>query len=204
MEIKKLVLGEIEVNCYLISTENAAVVIDCGYYTKEAEDFLNNNSSKERLIILTHGHFDHIGAAPLLRDKTNVKIAVGEHDAEALKDPYLSYAAQFRQEIIPFTADILLKDGESLKVGDLEFKVLNTPGHTHGSICLLCGKTLFSGDTLFCESVGRTDIGGSFTVLKKSLAMLMKLGDDVTVYSGHGPTTTIKHEKKFNPYIQYI
>lgn len=203
MEIRKIVLGEIEVNCYLLSTENAAVVIDCGYYSKEAEDFLNNNSSKERLIILTHGHFDHIGGAPLLREKTGVKIAVCEHDAEALKDPYLSYAAQFRQEITPFTADILLEDGETLKVGDINFKVLNTPGHTSGSICLLCGKILFSGDTLFCESVGRTDIGGNWGELKKSLAMLMKL-DDVTVYSGHGPTTTIKHEKKFNPYIQYI
>lgn len=204
MEIKKRVLGDIEVNCYLLSTEKAAVVIDCGYYSKEVENFLIENSYKERLIILTHGHFDHIGGVALLREKTNVKIAIGEFDGNATDNPYINYSAQFGEELDPFGADIFLKDNDLLQIGDIEFKVLHSPGHTAGSICLLNDDILFSGDTLFYESVGRTDIGGNMSQLVNSLSKLMKLDGNIIVYSGHGPETTIAHEKKYNPFIRHI
>ena len=157
MEIKALVLGVLDVNCYLVSTEKAAVVIDPGFRSVEALDFLKNAKDKERLILLTHGHFDHIGYADELARLTDTKIAIGEFDAPALSENTVNLSALFGAPLKPFCADIILADGQMLNVGDIEFKVIHTPGHTVGGVCYLCGDTLFSGDTLFAGSIGRTD-----------------------------------------------
>ena len=202
MEIKKLVLGYIGENCYLVSSDNAAIVIDPGYESQEAEEFLKENSGKQRLILLTHSHFDHIGGAEKLRDNTDTKIAIGETEAPSLLDKSLT--EMFGVDINPFSADIELKDNEIVTVGDLEIKVIFTPGHTKGGVCYYINGVLFSGDTLFHESIGRTDFpGGSFAILKESVKMLYADFDGKTpVLSGHGEETTIEHERNFNPYIR--
>ncbi|MBQ3058414.1 MAG: MBL fold metallo-hydrolase [Clostridia bacterium] len=203
MEIKALVLGVLDVNCYLVSTEKAAVVIDPGFRSVEALDFLKNAKDKERLILLTHGHFDHIGYADELARLTDTKIAIGEFDAPALSENTVNLSALFGAPLKPFCADIILADGQMLNVGDIEFKVIHTPGHTVGGVCYLCGDTLFSGDTLFAGSIGRTDFpGGSFEALKTSIEKLYTLNDDITLLSGHGGSSTVLNEKRYNPFVR--
>ncbi|MBO5210954.1 MAG: MBL fold metallo-hydrolase [Clostridia bacterium] len=203
MEIKALVLGDIEVNCYLVSTDKAAVVIDPGYRCVEALEFLKNANDKERLILLTHAHFDHIGFADELAEITDSKIAIGEKDAPALLDNNLNLSALFGAPLSTFSADILLDDNDEITVGDLTFKVIHTPGHTVGGVCYLCGDTLFSGDTLFAGSIGRTDFpGGSFETLKNSIKRIYTLPDDTVLLSGHGGKTTVINEKRYNPFVR--
>ncbi len=203
MEIKALKLGIIGENCYLLSTDKAAVVIDPGFPRQEITDFLNNNSQKERLILLTHAHFDHIGMAEELRRNTDTKIAIGVGDSASLLDLDANLARKFRIRFEPFSADITFKDGDEFSVGDIDFKVFETPGHTKGSVCYFTEDKLFSGDTLFFENIGRTDFeGGSFEEIEKSIKRLYTLGDNIEVYPGHGDKTTISHEKINNPYVR--
>ena len=203
MEIKYLPIGHIGANCYFVTGEKGAVIVDPGEYLPELEGFLNDNSDKERLILLTHCHFDHIGGALELRRKTGVKIAIGEKEAASLLDGDINLSNRFYAGIEPFEADIKLKDGEKLAVGDLSFTVIETPGHTIGGVCYLLEDFLFSGDTLFFESVGRTDFpGGDWSVLSASIKKLLQLGENINVLSGHGEATTLGHEKHSNPYLE--
>ena len=203
MKIKRLPLESISINCYLISTEKAAIVIDPGFYSSEVEEFLKDNDSKKKLILLTHCHFDHIGDADRLRSATNTKIAIGEFDNNSLSDPNRNLCNLFGIELSPFCADITFNDGDAFSVGDIEIKVIHTPGHTLGGVCYLIDDILFSGDTLFSGSIGRTDFpDGDFATLKNSVNKLYKLPEDTKVYSGHGEATTIGYEKKYNPFIR--
>ena len=202
MEIKVLHLGLIKTNCYLVSTQKAAVVIDPGFIREGTYDFLDQNSDKERLILLTHAHFDHIGGAADLREKTGVKIAIGEEDAPALSDKTLNLADCFHSDIPPFEADITFKNGDDFSVGDIKFRVIHTPGHTVGGVCYYTEDCLFSGDTLFESSAGRTDFpGGDMKALKKSLRRLMLLPGDVKVYPAHGRFTAISRERENNMFV---
>ncbi len=192
-------------NCYLLSSDKAAIVIDPGVFDIRLQRFLDDNAGKERLIILTHGHFDHIGGADALRRKTEVKIAVGEKDSEYLCSPALNLCGLFGVELEPFKADIVLKNNELLSVGDISFKVLERPGHTLGSICLLTDNILFSGDVLFKGSIGRSDFPFSDPkALESSLKSLMELDDKTVVLSGHGEQTTIEQERLYNPFLRGI
>lgn len=204
MEIKTLKLGDIGVNCYLLSADNAAVVIDAGFKSDDVLRFLKSAKDKERLIILTHAHYDHIGYALELSRETDTKIAIGKFDNDALSNPYINLSVLFRDNLEPFTADLLLKDGDEFSVGDINFKTVHTAGHTVGGISLLCGDILFSGDTLFRQSIGRTDfLGGNFGEIEKSVKMLYSiLPESTRVLPGHGEETTIGFEKKNNPYIR--
>ena len=202
MEIKTLELGLIRVNCYLIKTEKTALVIDPGFCSCEIEDFLLENRDKERLILLTHAHFDHIGWAEELRNRTGVKIAIGENDNADLSNTRRNMSDRFHAKLTPFSADILLKDEQVLNIGDIKIEVIYTPGHTIGGVSYKIGDNLFSGDTLFYESIGRTDFyDGDYETILNSIKRLFLLEDETVVYSGHGPKTTIGHEKKYNPFI---
>lgn len=203
MEIKTLVLGALQSNCYLISTPKTAVIIDPGFDSNITLDFLKQNKDKQRLILLTHGHFDHIGGAKALREATNTKIAISKEDSQFLLDPNLNLSAQFGEALPPFEADILIDLEDEISAGDLTFKIIKTPGHTTGGLCFLIGEYLFSGDTLFCRSIGRTDFpNGNFSQLKASIEKLYTLDDNTIVLSGHGPKTTIAEEKLYNPFVR--
>ncbi|MBR6532815.1 MAG: MBL fold metallo-hydrolase [Clostridia bacterium] len=203
MEIKVLPLGEIGANCYMLSTEKAAVVIDPGFYSETVSRFLIDNANKERLILLTHAHFDHIGGADSLRKNTDTKIGIGEFDNDTLADTKRNLSDLFHAKLLPFSADLTFSDNQTFSVGNINFKVLHTPGHTPGGVCYLTGDILFSGDTLFKGSIGRTDFyGGDFKTLEKSIKRLYTLDSKTTVFSGHGDATTIEEEKNFNPFIR--
>ena len=202
MEIRAIHLGLIKTNCYLISTDKAAVVIDPGFKTEITADFLKANEGKARMILITHAHFDHIGGADALRDETGVEIGIGELDAPALKDTELNLSDKFHANIAPFSADRTFCDGKKFSVGDIDFEVILTPGHTVGGVSYLSGENLFSGDTLFAGAVGRTDMpGGNLKALKKSLKRLIALPGDTKVYPGHGDFTTVGYEKENNMFV---
>ena len=202
MEIRAIHLGLIKTNCYLISTDKAAVVIDPGFKTEITADFLKANGGKARMILITHAHFDHIGGAEALRDETGVEIGIGELDAPALRDTEFNLSDKFHAHIAPFSADRTFCDGEKFSVGDIDFEVILTPGHTVGGVSYLSGESLFSGDTLFAGAVGRTDMpGGSLKALKKSLKRLIDLPNETKVYPGHGDFTTVGYEKENNMFV---
>ena len=202
MEIRAIHLGLIKTNCYLISTDKAAVVIDPGFKTEITADFLKANEGKARMILITHAHFDHIGGAEALRNETGVEIGIGELDAPALKDTELNLSDKFHAHIAPFSADRTFCDGEKFSVGDIDFEVILTSGHTVGGVSYLSGESLFSGDTLFAGAVGRTDMpGGSLKALKKSLKRLIALPNETKVYPGHGDFTTVGYEKENNMFV---
>lgn len=200
MNIDTVVKGPLSNRCYLVSTEKAAVVIDPGYKDSRIVEFLKKSGDKERMILLTHGHFDHIGFAEELRSLTDTRIAIGELDAPALADSELNLSGHFRANTKPFEADLQLCDNQELIIGDLKFKVLLTPGHTRGGVCYYFKGGLFSGDTLFFQSVGRYDFeGGSLSALIDSVERLLSLPENTLVFPGHHRETTISHERRFNP-----
>ena len=191
-------------NCYGIISEKAAVVVDCGKYDSRIAEFLNENSDKSRLILLTHAHFDHIGGARELREKTGAPIVIGKTESESMCDPEYNLSNRLRNKIEPFTPDYVVEDEQVITVGDLKIKAYETPGHTRGSMVYYVGGNLFSGDTLFAGSIGRTDLmSGDAESMRESLERIMWLfDDDVRVFPGHDEATTIGDERQENPYLR--
>ncbi|MBE0466375.1 MAG: MBL fold metallo-hydrolase [Candidatus Desulforudis sp.] len=206
MILEILVVGPLQTNCYLLGCEETreALVIDPGAEAGRIQEALGKHELKLTKVVLTHAHADHIGACGELKEATGAKILVHRDDAPLLADPHQNLTAYLGPgEIFP-PADVLLSEGDTVEFGaGLRFSVLHTPGHTRGSICLLGDNLLFSGDTLFAGSVGRTDFpGGSFRELVISLRKrLLPLPDATKVYPGHGPTSTMEFEKQDNPYL---
>lgn len=202
MEIRYFPISGSGANCYLIKTENAAVVIDPFEADPRIIAFFEENKENDKYILLTHCHFDHILGAERLREMFGATIVIGEKDEVGLRDATLSLSAWVGLEQKPFSADVLVKDGEVLNLGGTDFTVLHTAGHTAGSVCYIVEDMLFSGDTLFKDSIGRTDFPtGDMSTLRASLIKLKNLGRDYTVYSGHGDPTTLYREIKNNPYM---
>ena len=203
MTIRCLPLGALQANCYLLSDEEGATaVIDPGDEAGTILETVRAGELAVEAILLTHAHFDHILAADELRRETGAPVYVYETDAPALADPRRSLTVLAKGGAGPLRADHLLKDGEELRVGRLAVSVLHTPGHTPGSCCFLCGDALFSGDTLFAGSIGRTDFpGGADQALAASLRMLAALEPGIRVFPGHGESTTLSKERMENPYL---
>lgn len=199
MNFKRIPVGDLGTNCYLVYDERKnAVVIDPGAEPKRLLVLIQGDELRVQALMLTHVHFDHIQAVKELQAATGAPLLVHEADVPALTDPTLSLV-QTPYELV---ADRVLSDGDTVEVGDLTFTVLHTPGHTRGSVCYRCGNTLFAGDTLFAGSIGRTDfIGGDFFAMRQSLVRLATLPDDTRVASGHGEETTIGCEKRSNPFM---
>ena len=202
MFFKRLVLEPFETNSYLIKTEDVAMVVDPAVCTDEMIEFLNL-SEGEKLILLTHSHFDHIGGAKELRDKTGSQIAVHQLDANGTDDMTLNLSSYFGFPIRSFKADIFLNDGDILSFNNTEIKVIHTPGHTIGSVCYIIENLLISGDTLFEMTIGRTDFpGGNVEEIRRSLNKLSKLDEGLKVCSGHGEITSLGREKRNNPFLK--
>ncbi len=206
MEVKLLLNGSYIARCnsYGIVSDNAAVVVDCGKYDLAISNFLERNSDKARLILLTHAHFDHIMGAKELRDKTGVPILVGKTEAEHLCDPEYNLSSRLRRKIEKFEPDYTVEDEQTVSVGDLKIKAYEMPGHTKGSMVYLIGNNLFSGDVIFKNSIGRTDLmSGNSDEMRASIDRVMWLfGDDIKVFPGHDEPTTIGAERRNNPYLR--
>lgn len=206
MKIKRFALGALWTNCYLIWDANSeGIVIDPGGPAQEVEDFIRDNDIRLHWIILTHGHGDHIGGVADLRNLPENGVAIHAEDAECLVDANKNLSAFMGTSIELPSAEKKLNDGDQLKVGQMNIKVIHTPGHTSGGICLMITEgeeqVLVSGDTLFARSIGRSDLpGGDEVMLIESLKKLVDFPDKLRVLPGHGPETTVGAEKRYNPY----
>lgn len=207
MTLRNLCLGELDTNCYVVwDHTHTAVVIDPADDADRILTLIETEKLTVTAVVLTHAHFDHLLAAQDVCLATGAPLIVGKGDEAALADPVRNLSGVFQMsEPIYLTADKTLCEGDILKVGEASFSVLETPGHTPGCICLLGDGVLFSGDTLFRDSIGRVDFpGGDIPAMLSSLRRLMMLPAETAVYSGHGPATTIGREAECNPYLQQI
>jgi len=203
--IETLPVGNLEANCYIIGCEETgqAAVVDPGDEAGRILDRLAKGGLKVAAVVLTHGHADHIGAVGELKKATGAPVMIHAQDGEMLTNPARNLSAWLGEQLSFKPADRLLEDGDTIQVGTVTLEVIHTPGHTPGGICLRAGKDLFTGDTLFARSIGRSDFpGGSHTTLIKSIkSKLLALPEDTKIYPGHGPTSTIGEEKRHNPFL---
>ncbi len=207
MIIRTFISGMMRAGCFALESNKEAIIIDPGRMSPQMKEYLQSGIVL-KYIVLTHNHFDHIGAVEEVKALTGAPIAISKEDEIGLYDDNYRLSdlvdGRYGYANKDLRADVYLNDGDILKFGDEELKVISTPGHTPGGVSLMVGKYLFSGDTLFASSIGRTDfLGGNFDVLKESLKKLLALPDETLVYPGHGPITTIGEEKRNNPYIKF-
>ena len=232
LRVNHYVVGMVQTNCYVVfhNETQECVVIDPGASGKQLADRIRQEGLSPVAVLLTHGHFDHAGAARELADEFDIRIYAHEAEAETLRDPKknVSWMAGKSES---YDADVFVKDGELLKLAGFDIQVIHTPGHTEGGCCYYIAEeaVIFTGDTLFAQSVGRTDFpGGSMSQIVRSIReRLLVLADcgetqereascakchpeecdggasvrDIMVYPGHNDTTTIETERKYNPYL---
>ena len=204
LNVQRLAVGQLLANCFVAETSaDSAVVIDPGDEAERICAYLDKNGLAPKKILLTHGHFDHMNAAAQLAERYNISVYIHEGDAEMLNDPEKALA-----DFIPgfpyhgVNNFITVREGDRIEQDGYIFEVWSTPGHSRGSACFVCGDEIFAGDTIFCGSVGRTDLySGDRTAQLASLERLAGLESDYTLYCGHGENTTLSAEKARNPYL---
>lgn len=203
--VESAVVGNVGTNCYIVRRENSArcVVIDPGDSGRELAKYIKDNGLVLEDILLTHGHFDHIMGVKALMADAGGRLCVLEEEKDLLEDPGLNVSAM-AGGAVSLQADVLFRDGQVYDTADMKFEVIHTPGHTRGSCCYYMRDEalLFSGDTLFLESIGRTDLptGNSSTIINSLKEKVLTLPADVKVFPGHGPATDIGYERENNPY----
>ena len=192
-KIHTLTLGLYQTNTYILQQGDRCVIVDPGYEPETILAFLQENKLTADAILLTHGHFDHVGGVRRLT--ADLECPVYIHESDLSLPPLLTAGTLYYTD--------LYAEGDTLSLAGLSIRVLHTPGHTPGSVCLLCDDMMLSGDTLFAGSCGRTDLpGGSWTTIAQSLKRLAKLEGNYRVFPGHAEPTTLDAEKKYNPYMQ--
>jgi len=209
MILKELVVGMFASNCFIVGSEatKEGMIIDPGADANAILKAVSDLGLSIVLIVATHNHIDHVGALRRVQESTGADYAVHEADVEGMMRTIFGrmvgavVSGSFKS---PHKPERQLRDGDVIEVGDLKFSVLHTPGHTPGGISLLGDGVVFSGDTLFNLGIGRTDMhGGDYATLMHSIVTrLMALPDDTIVYPGHGPSTTIGAERKWNPFLR--
>ncbi len=192
--------------CYLVDEATGkSAVTDPGDKSDELIAQIEKDGGKLEYVMLTHGHYDHISYAKQLADRFGAKIVTGEKNNEFLQKPSLNLSIYHGEPLPKFSADILLKDNDTIMLGETEIKYITTPGHTVGCGAYIFDKTIISGDTLFCESYGRTDLPtGDYDELQNSLRKLKSLDGDYRVIPGHGELSTLEHERKYNPLMRKL
>ena len=198
MLIETFTVGMLSTNCYVVNSQRTkdAIIIDPGLEfsseTQQVLDYIMQGALKIKSIVNTHGHSDHISGDASFQSKYSVPICIHKYDAATIEGLVKG----------KFPPNVLLEDGSLIEFGDESLKVMHTPGHTPGSICLLGERLVFTGDTLFAGGIGRTDFpGGTDSDMRLSLQKLASLPDNFLVYPGHGPTSIMSQEKRINPYL---
>ena len=201
-----LIVSDLQINCYLFgcSATRETAIIDPGGDRELIKNKVAERQAIVKMILLTHGHFDHIGALDSIRKEYGCPVLIHSADAKALTNPMINLSALTGNSIVTSEAEQLLQDGDRIQLGRLALEVLHTPGHTRGGVCFRYNGLLFCGDTLFNSGIGRTDLpGGSMTQLEQSIRdKLFTLPDDTVVLPGHGESTSIGVEKKVNPFVR--
>ncbi len=203
MEVLTMPVGMLAANCYIVYEGQDAVVIDPGGDADRILEKVREKGLAVSHILLTHGHFDHIGAAEEVKRETGAKVCIHAGDADMLTSADRNLSRMIGMPYAAAGADTLLSGGEMIRAGGLEINVITTPGHSPGGICFAVEDCLFTGDTLFQGSAGRTDFpGGSIKTLNESLKKLKDMEGAYTVYPGHGPATTLDAEKGSNMFLR--
>jgi len=206
MNITVILVGTLGTNCYLVTSEKgAAALIDPGAGGEKIAGVLEEKGCSLKCILLTHGHWDHTGAVRYLLAKYPEAVChIGKADKEMVTDEARFSGSlrgsKWEDHYIPEAGELV--DGDKIELDETTLTVMETPGHSLGSVCFICQDAIFSGDTVFLENVGRCDLyGGSFDTMKASLLKLTALPGDYAVYPGHGPSTTLQYEREKNPYF---
>lgn len=207
IEVSCLSQGPVGANCYIIVEPESkkSAIIDCSELGLRLKEYIKKMDIESfDYILLTHGHFDHILATKKVKDTFGGKVVIHQKDAGCLKSNEQSLATSFGIDLgFEMDADILVSDGDILDFGNTKIKVIHTPGHTPGCVCYAIDDNLFTGDTLFKGSVGRTDFpNGSYPQIIESVKKLAKLDGDYKVYAGHEGSSTLDNERKYNPYMK--
>ncbi len=205
MKVTTLPLGQMQTNCYILTDEKTghSAVVDPGICLPVLEEEIKKSDVK--YILLTHGHFDHIWGVKDVKEKTGAKVVISESDAKCLGDNEYNLCQDVGIKMNVTEADITVKDGDVIDLGDERITVLSTPGHTDGSVCYLCenSRIMLSGDTLFCLTCGRTDmLGGDSEKMRQSLIKLKNLEGDYRILPGHNRETTLNNERVRNRYMK--
>jgi len=199
MKVNQLGLGVLKTNCYIIQSENKnAAAVDIGGESEVLLEFLEKNDLTLKKILLTHGHFDHIGGVEQVRRATGAEVYIHHLDAPKLSDFGIT-------DIEPVAEYNEISDGDIITLDEIQFRVMHTPGHTKGGVCYITDGVIFSGDTLFKNSMGRTDSpDGDYSEMMQSLKKLKMLEGNYTVYPGHDFSTTLNRERLNNPYMRSL
>lgn len=213
MIIKHLVLGFSENNCYVLrqdSTSHECIILDTGLHVQPLMDFIQDKRLNPVALICTHGHVDHIAGIPAIREAfPGIEVAIHKNDSEMLTNSELNLSSWIDRKVSTDPADVIIESERTMSFAGLEFEVIETPGHTFGGVCFYFKKdnVLFSGDTLFAGSVGRTDFAGNdqqkcFEQLIENIRKkIFTLPEETKVYPGHGSVTSVRNEKQNNPYL---
>lgn len=198
--------GVYAANCYIVYSEKtkAGIIVDPGGDADDLINTIDENCISLKYIVLTHGHGDHIGGVKALQGKYKVPLLIHEDESELLRDGIKNLSSVMATGTIELVPDRTLKDGDIIEFGDLSAKIIHTPGHTKGGICLLINDILITGDTLFKHSIGRTDLqgGNPEDLLNAIKQKILVLPDDTVIFPGHGEKSTIESEKLYNPFLR--
>ncbi|WP_099203023.1 MBL fold metallo-hydrolase [Miniphocaeibacter massiliensis] len=202
MEIIKYTTRSLVENVYIVKENDNCFIVDPGYGVEYIKEIIEENKVIPKFIILTHGHGDHIGSVKELKNIYNIPVYAHEKEKELLNNPVLNLSSSMYEDI-SIDADYYIKEGDLLEFENHTLKIIHTPGHTKGGICILLEKDLFTGDTLFANSIGRSDLPtGNYNELLESINnKLMNLDDDIVIHPGHNSDTTIGQERISNPFI---
>lgn len=207
LNVRCFPIGELQANCYFVTDDDSDVslLVDTGASSSELEKAIEAfGPEKLEYLLLTHGHFDHIGnAAAIKRKYPNVKIVIGEKESDFTTKDTLNLSLYFDGTLEHFTADILVKDNDELQFGSNRIKIISTPGHTIGGVCYLIGNNLFTGDTIMSCTTGRTDFPtGNIRDMMISVAKIAEIDGNPDIYCGHGESTTLNYEREHNIFMR--